>query len=764
MAEVLAELIIAVHRADRPVRRAVDSVLSCPLAGVVVVAHGVSPESLDLPESSRIKVAQCSAGVGRPGVAKAMGLAAATAPFVGILDSDDWYQRGGVDALLDLLTASGADGALAPLEVEGKRLNSPLVSGVQLSARVGGARLPLGARRLNAVRDRLFYRTAPLGLFRREILQDPRYQLRADVETGEDLQASVRLWSDDLDIVYDPSALAYVVGTEGDDRVTAVPRSAKENLKALRLLLAEGEVDALPHREQLALVMKLLRTSILSPVERGVRAGTLSAADLAAYTQVARGLHSAQPTSVEVLTMVDRGIISAVLLGDLDQVEQAVAARDTAPITRRVLPQKPLQALRRESNLRTTLAGKIPRRILGNTMGRFGGKRAGLPAAQPGAHSAQPKKPSLLIISYSTITSDARVLKQVLRLREQWHVTTCGFGDRPQGADEHIRLPDAAHNLRLYGRYITAKQYRLAYWRQDAVDASWQALQGGKYDAVLANEVDSVPVALRLQPGWGILADLHEYYPALHEQDRLWAKRIKPYYEWLCQTYLPRANKLTTVSPGLADKYEYLVGIKPRVVTNATPYVDMNPTPVHRPLRLVHHGAALRGRGLELLIDAAAESTTDLTLDLFLMPNDPAYVQELTERAAGTRRINVHPGVEYRELVATLNKFDVGFYVLEPDTTNHRYALPNKFFDFVQARLALVVGPSVEMAHLVRRFDLGVVAGDFSRQAATNALDQLTHLKVTRWKENASRHARALSALPQVEVWAECLEAIKNGS
>ena len=58
--------------------------------------------------------------------------------------------------------------------------------------------------------------------------------------------------------------------------------------------------------------------------------------------------------------------------------------------------------------------------------------------------------------------------------------------------------------------------------------------------------------------------------------------------------------------------------------------------------------------------------------------------------------MKVHPPVTPAELPSSLNAFDVGVYVLPPRTMNHRLMLPNKFFDFVQARLALVFSTAVE--------------------------------------------------------------------
>src|SRR5699024_12205372 len=119
-----------------------------------------------------------------------------------------------------------------------------------------------------------------------------------------------------------------------------------------------------------------------------------------------------------------------------------------------------------------------------------------------------------------------------------------------------------------------------------------------------------------------------------------------------------------------------------------------------------------------------------------------------------------HDPVAADEVVPTLNSYDVGVYSLPPISFNFRWALPNKFFDFVQARLALLIGPSPEMAALVREHDLGVVAEDFTPAAFAAAVDALTAEQVAAAKEAADAAAAVLCAEQQVAGWAEPIAAI----
>src|SRR5690606_38160232 len=134
----------------------------------------------------------------------------------------------------------------------------------------------------------------------------------------------------------------------------------------------------------------------------------------------------------------------------------------------------------------------------------------------------------------SPIVNDARVLKQVALFCDDYEVTTCGYGEAPEGVAHHIRIPDDQVIWNLYGRYITLKQYRAVYGRLGGVKWARANLKPGTWDVVLANDVESVPLALELKAPKGVHADLHEYTPRMKEHNVAWKQKISPYYVWLC--------------------------------------------------------------------------------------------------------------------------------------------------------------------------------------------------------------------------------------
>jgi hypothetical protein len=269
--------------------------------------------------------------------------------------------------------------------------------------------------------------------------------------------------------------------------------------------------------------------------------------------------------------------------------------------------------------------------------------------------------------------------------------------------------------------------------------------------------VDSVGLALSLHPAHGVHADLHEYAPRQKEDVRRWRLFVAPFIRWMCRNHVTKAASVTTVAEGIAEGYAREFGIHADVVTNAAPYADLDPTPVGSPIRLVHSGAALRDRQLHLMAEAAAATATDVTLDFYLTPNDPGYLQSLKDFAATNGRVRVHDPVPYERLVSTLSSYDVGVFILPPLTYNYEYALPNKFFDFVQARLGVVIGPSPEMARVLTQHGFGTVTDGFTTSDLTRALDRLDPATVAEWKRAADASARELSGESQAEGWGRAI-------
>src|SRR5205807_1450906 len=74
------------------------------------------------------------------------------------------------------------------------------------------------------------------------------------------------------------------------------------------------------------------------------------------------------------------------------------------------------------------------------------------------------------------------------------------------------------------GTVLLCRQYDYYYWRKPLVKEALQQLAGVKVDAIIANDLDTLPLALRVAGAAKILFDAHEYAP--REYEDLWHWRL----------------------------------------------------------------------------------------------------------------------------------------------------------------------------------------------------------------------------------------------
>jgi hypothetical protein len=158
---------------------------------------------------------------------------------------------------------------------------------------------------------------------------------------------------------------------------------------------------------------------------------------------------------------------------------------------------------------------------------------------------------------------------------------------------------------------------------------------------------------------------------------------------------------------------------------------------------LVHHGNANENRNLSKMVDVFLKLKDHFTLDFYLTGNQ-TEIQKLNCLTAKYPRIKILKPVPSELLIQTLNGYDIGFYYLLPKGFNLQHCLPNKFFDFIQARLPVAIGPSPEMKTLVMEYVCGFVAEEFSVDSMAKTLNNLSISDIDIAKRNSSRAAKEL--------------------
>lgn len=370
----------------------------------------------------------------------------------------------------------------------------------------------------------------------------------------------------------------------------------------------------------------------------------------------------------------------------------------------------------------------------------------------------------VLVISFTDLASDPRVDRQIRALKTSYKVVAAGLAPPRDTVDEFIELPTVKRTGlgKAFGlARLLLHRYETAYWTHPTHTAALDSLRRVRADVIVANDFDTLPVALRLGPP--VVFDAHEYSPAQFAEQAWWRILIAPYLRWQCRHYIPEVASMTTVSEGIATAYEAETGVPAVVVLNAPAYADLAPTPVHDPIRILHHGTAQRGRGLEEMVRLGHLLDDRFTLDFVLVEASPGYRNELIRLANGNPRIRFPEPWPMHTLVQEANEYDIGAFLLPPINLHRRLALPNKFFEFIQARLAIAIGPSPEMAQLVDRYNCGVVSTDFSPETLASALTSLDHPAIDAFKRASHAAAGDLCAEQNTKVALNVVERALDG-
>lgn len=296
-----------------------------------------------------------------------------------------------------------------------------------------------------------------------------------------------------------------------------------------------------------------------------------------------------------------------------------------------------------------------------------------------------------------------------------------------------------------------ARSTRRVSWRRELPDLlDWEralatVVEGLRPDVVHAHDAHTVATAAHAAARLGIpwVYDAHEYVRGEAVYGR-YSPRVVAAYAALEAEFVHDAAGVITVSPMIAAELErvYRLPERPRVVLNApTSGVPATGASVRDaagldgdvPL-LVYSGNLTPVRGVESMIDALA-LLPGVHLALVVPHVINTYGQSLLDRARDlgvADRLHVVPPVASEQVSAYLSTATAGVHGLHR-FPSHDMALPNKLFEYVHARLPLVVSDVPAMAGFVRDHGLGEVyrtadATDLAR-AARLVLDRADSLR-----------------------------------
>lgn len=282
------------------------------------------------------------------------------------------------------------------------------------------------------------------------------------------------------------------------------------------------------------------------------------------------------------------------------------------------------------------------------------------------------------------------------------------------------------------------------------------------FDLIMVEDLYLLRIAFLIKQQGKVIFDAREYYPRQLDGD-LWfdfvegRRRLK-----VCRDFLSRCDAILTVSKNIMTKYQKDFNVDPILYRSTPNYVDI-PLKTTEPnrIKLVHHGYANRNRKIENYVELAKLLGARYSIDLYLV-GDQKYIQEIRNSTSQIFNVSIKEPVKFENIVENLMQYDIGLAFFEPTTFNLKFSLPNKFFEYLQARLIVAVGPSPDMSEIIEQYKCGVKSDIFSVHSLADKILSLTSIDIDNLKNGAQKAALDLNFEKEKSVLIKVIESLTN--
>lgn len=298
--------------------------------------------------------------------------------------------------------------------------------------------------------------------------------------------------------------------------------------------------------------------------------------------------------------------------------------------------------------------------------------------------------------------------------------------------------------------HLSRKRAMEIYWSWASMQEMYEKVRDVEADLWIANDWSTLPIISRLiaEKGGVCIYDSHEFATQEYANSAWWRLLTQPVIKAVEASYIHIAKHSYSVSPGISKALNELYRLSPpnEVLRNMPSRTELAFRPTGDQVRLLYHGILSPVRGLEAAVRSVPLWRPEFHLTI-RGPGSTAYLASLRKliREVGVNdRVTIEPPLPMIELVAAAKAFDVGFFALLDDSPQNVYVLPNKFFEYVNAGLALCVSDCPDMAELLKRHDLGVLMKSVGPEDIASAINSLDRETIDRYKRNSIAAAEHL--------------------
>lgn len=274
-----------------------------------------------------------------------------------------------------------------------------------------------------------------------------------------------------------------------------------------------------------------------------------------------------------------------------------------------------------------------------------------------------------------------------------------------------------------------------------------------KAGVILSNDLDTLLasyLASSLKRS-KLVYDSHEYFTGVPEIIN--RPFVKSTWERIERRIFPKLNVIYTVNNSIAGLYRDKYGKEIKVIRNVSRKPQQKEIKTREDLGLPQNKKIIILQGSGINMDRGAEEAVQamqfVDNALFLIIGSGDVIETLKEmvlKLGIKEKVRFLGKLPYDEMMQYTRNADLGITLDKDTNINYRFSLPNKVFDYIQAGIPVLASNLVEVANVVKSFDIGDIAESHEPGVIAQKMTEMLNDsgKRTVWGKNLNLAAEEL--------------------